>query len=87
MAKRRPKKTERTKGVSVALTKTIQHETYGGARFTSTTLFESESEEVPTSLDTEEVLEVWTELRRRVEERIEIRTQALIESIKANAPH
>ena len=77
---------ETTKNIVCSLSVKIQHESYGGEKYTSTDLFESESEMVPTSMDYEECQEVWKSLRLRVEERIRERKEALIASLR-KTPH
>lgn len=72
---------ELIKQITCSLSAKIQHESYGGAKYTSTDLFESESEQVPTTLDFEECQTIWNTLRKRVEGRIAARKQALIESL------
>lgn len=70
------------KQITCSLSEKIQHESYGGAKYTSTDLFESESDQVPTTMDFEEVQAVWSELRKRVEARIKARKEALIATLK-----
>lgn len=77
---------ELTKNIVCSLSIKVQHETYGGEKYTSTDLFESESEMVPTSMDFDEVNEVWRTLRKRVEERIQERKNALIATLQAGPP-
>lgn len=72
---------ELTKNIVCSLSVKVQHETYGGEKYTSTDLFESESEMVPTSMDFDEVQVVWNVLRRRVEARIGERKRELIASL------
>lgn len=69
------------KSITCSLSEKIQHEGIGGKRYESSDLFESESEQVPSSMDFDEVQTVWRELRRRVEGRIEERKQALINKL------
>lgn len=77
---------ELTKNIVCSLSIKVQHESYGGEKYTSTDLFESESEMVPTSMDFEECQEVWKSLRLRVEDRIKERKEALIASLRKD-PH
>jgi len=73
-----------TKTITVSLSEKIQHESYGGPRYTSSDLFEAEGETVLASMDADECREVWLELRHRVEGRIRERKAALIESLNPN---
>lgn len=70
------------KQITCSLSEKIQHESYGGAKYTSTDLFESESEQVPSTLDFEECQLVWSNLRRRVEARIGERKRELIATLQ-----
>lgn len=70
------------KQITCSLSEKIQHESFGGPKYTSTDLFESESEQVPTTMDFDEVQVVWNVLRRRVEARIGERKRELIASLR-----
>jgi len=72
---------ETVKNVVCSMSVKIQHESIGGKKYESTDLFESESEQVPSDMDYDDVQKVWTELRRRVEERIEARKLDLINKL------
>lgn len=69
------------KNIVCSQSEKVQLESYGGPKYTSVDLFESESEQVPTVLDFEEVQTVWRTLRERVENRLKERKQALINEI------
>lgn len=75
-----------TKNIVCSLSEKIQAESYGGPKYTSYDLFESESEMVPTSMDFEECQEIWKSLRLRVEDRIKARKIALIEELRNPPP-
>jgi len=75
-----------TKTITVSLAVKLQHESMGGNRYESSDLFECESEEVLASMDADECREVWLELRRRVEGRIQERKTALIEELRNPPP-
>ena len=74
--------TELIKQITVSLSEKIQAESYGGPKYTSFDLFESESEQVPATFDSEECQVVWNVLRRRVEARIGERKRELIASLQ-----
>lgn len=76
------------KNIVVSQSEKIQLESIGGPKYSSVDLFESESEQVPTTMDETEVYAVWQTLRDRVEKRLQTRKQALIDSLdpKNQAP-
>lgn len=74
------------KTIAVSQSEKIQAESFGGPKYTSYDLYESESEQVRADLDAEDCEIVWNELRSRVESRIQERKNALIAQLKAGNP-